>query len=206
MTLSGNEPRRYPELAATLLAGGRSRRMGRNKALLQVEGKTVLQLLANRLSELTDQVFVSAPDPSEYAFLNLVTVRDVYPGHGPLAGLHAALLSTSRRWVLVLACDLPGVSAVLLRQLVDSAEGHDAVIPATRDGLLHPACAVYSRNCLPIVEENLRLNKNRMLCLAEDPRMRVRIWRPPEEACAEIQLFDVNSPTDFTEFLDRSKP
>jgi molybdopterin-guanine dinucleotide biosynthesis protein A len=193
----------YPDLAAVLLAGGRSLRMGRDKSLLRIGEQSILHLLAGRLRELSDQVFLSTGSRPANGWSDVEVIHDRYPGRGPIAGLHAALLQTARPKVLLLACDLPGVSTVLLRHLVDRSPGFDAVIPVTSDGRSHPACAVYSRNCLPVVEACLKAGENRLLRVAEDPRLRALRLRLPDELAADVQLLNVNSPEDLTAFLRR---
>ena len=152
--------------------------MGCDKAMLRLGGQPVAQLLANRLHEFTDQVLLSTNEPSAYLFLGLPAVADLYPGCGPMAGVHAALLHTARSLVLVLACDLPAVTTQLLRRIIECAEGFDAVVPMTSDGLLHPVCALYRRTCLPVIEAEPSL------------RRKTRCWRlfriPGELRCKAI--------------------
>jgi molybdopterin-guanine dinucleotide biosynthesis protein A len=189
------------DLAAVLLAGGQSSRMGRDKALLRIGGQPLIHLLAKRLLEVAEQVFVSAPDPAMYAFLSLPCVRDVYAGCGPLAGLHAAMLQSERPLMLVLACDLPRVSASLLQILIDAASDYDVVIPETSDGRLHPVCAVYRRTCLAAAERCLQSGEYRMLHLFEDRNLRVLRLRPRDFHFPDSVLSDMNSPRDWDNFL-----
>ena len=195
----------YPDVAAVLLAGGSSRRMGADKALLPIRGQPVLQHAAAQLRILTDQVLLSADDRRPYDFLGLPAVPDVFPGCGPMAGLHAAMLRTSRPWLIVLACDLPDATAPLLRRLVDAADGFDAVIPAGSDRCLHPVCAVYNRTCLPAIERLLKSGKHRLLSLLEEPGLRIRILSSAEGGFADADLVDLDSPIDYSEYLKRSQ-
>ena len=162
-----------------------------------------MQLLAMRLHEFTDQVLLSTNKPSVYSFLGLPAVADLYPGCGPMAGVHAALRHTARSMVLVLACDLPGVTTHLLRRIIECAEGFDAVVPITSDGLLHPVCALYRRTCLPVIEENLRSGENQMLTLFDPRQLRVRRLSPCEGGFTDADLMDVNSPEDYLQCLAR---
>jgi molybdopterin-guanine dinucleotide biosynthesis protein A len=198
-------PALFADVTAVLLAGGQSRRMGRDKALLCIEGMPVAQLLAKRLQALTDEVLLSTNNPASYAFLGLNTISDIYVGRGPLAGLHATLIHTQRPLVLVVACDLPGVPEFLLRGLVECSAGYDAVIPCTSDGRLHPVCAVYSRTCLPAIELNLMRGEHRMLTIFRDSILRVRRLTPGEGGYSDHHLLDMNSPEDFEECLRRHK-
>ena len=174
--------------------------MGVDKALLSLRGQPVIQLLASRLRELTDQVLLSVSDRSAYAFLGLPAIIDLYAGCGPMAGLHAAMHHARRRLILVLACDLPGVTTALLRLLVDSSAGFDAVIPVTADGRMHPACAVYARSSRAAVDLRLRAGDNRMLSLLDDPNLRVRRLTSHEGVFSDAELCDMNSPGEYEQF------
>jgi molybdopterin-guanine dinucleotide biosynthesis protein A len=178
--------------------------MGCDKALLRLGGQTVVQLLAQRLHEFTDQVLLSTNEPAAYSFLGLPAVADRYPGCGPMAGLHAGLLHTTRSLVLVLACDLPAVTPHLLRRIIDGAEGFDAVVPMTSDGLLHPVCALYRRTCLPVIERNLHSGENQMLGLFDSRELRVMRLSPADGNFVDADLMDVDSPEDYLQCLART--
>ncbi len=193
------------DVAAVLLAGGRSDRMRREKALLALQGVPVVQLLADRLREITDEVMISTNDPSAFAFLGLPSVADRYEGRGPLAGIQAALHRTARPWVLALACDLPGVGTSFLRNLIAARPGSDAVIPVTSDGGLHPTCALYHQRCLPAMDRNLAAGANKLILLIEEPGLRLFRFRLEERRFSDAELFDVNTPEDFAEFQRISK-
>ncbi len=189
------------DVSAVLLAGGNSLRMGRDKALLNIHGRPVVQVLAARLRTVTDEVLLSANDPSAYAFLELPTIRDLFDGRGPLAGLHAGMRHTLRPFTLVLACDLPGVPVLLLQRLIDRSTEYDAVVPCTSDGLLHPVCAIYNRTCLPIVEQNLMSGANQILAILGDPKLRVLRLNSAEGGFRDRDLININSPSDLQNYL-----
>jgi molybdopterin-guanine dinucleotide biosynthesis protein A len=199
-------PERYADLAAVLLAGGRSLRMGADKALLRLGETPVVALLKSRLLEVTDEVLLSANDPETYRFLALPCVTDRYPDCGPLAGLHAAMLHTCRPWLLALACDLPAITSTLLRSLYHHAAGYDAVVPVTADGRRHPVCALYHRSCLPAMERNLISGENRLIRLLRDPGLRIRQLTAAEGDFTDSILIDVNAPEDFALFQKQAKP
>jgi molybdopterin-guanine dinucleotide biosynthesis protein A len=187
------------DLCVVLLAGGQSRRMGRNKALIPLQGRPMISRLAAEAGRLTDQILISANDPV-YESLGLPIVPDIYKGQGPLAGLHAAMIHSERPLLLALACDLPSVKESFLRLLVRVAEGYDAVIPVTSDGRPHPLCAVYRRSCLAALERNLAAGINKVTEAVKSLNVN---WLPesPTNFLAE-DICNLNTPEDLAFFLN----
>ena len=195
------------DVCAVILAGGKSRRMGFNKALLDVQGQPLIRVVAEQVRDLTDLVFISSNEPTIYDFLGLQVVPDIFHAQGPLAGLHASMVSCSRSLFLLLACDLPNLHEALLHRLIQHADSSDAVIPRTEDGHAHPLCAVYRRTCFARVDENLRLGINRMTALFLDPSLKVK-WLSPTEGCfTDSDLHNLNVPDDLAPYEGRiTKP
>jgi len=191
---------KMPELCIAILAGGKSRRMGFNKALIEIDGRPVIQLLSERARRLSDEVIVCSDEAASFGFLGLPVVGDAPPGHGPLGGLHSALLFTRRQLVLLVACDLPRANERLWRDLLSFAADHDAVIPKTSDGLTHPLCALYRRTCLPSIERNISRNNNKVTDIFRGSRLKVR-WLEGTEAHFHDSDFDnLNTPEDLSRF------
>ncbi len=179
--------------------------MGSDKAVLTVDGTPLIQLLSRRLALVAGEVLLSTNDPSAYDFLHLRKIADHFPGCGPLAGLHAAMLHSQRSWILALACDLPRISPELLKNLIRHRQGFDAVIPVTSEGIPQPVCAAYGRSCFPAIERNLRSGENRMLRLLEEPGLRIKLLTSTEGGFSDADLFDVDDPGDLEEFLRLQK-
>lgn len=146
-----------------LLAGGRSRRLGRDKALLRLGGETLIARAARALVAVADEVAIVGAGQGDYSSLGLPVIADERPGLGPLGGIHAALGGSPHCGILVLACDLPFAGEPLLRYLAElacevlRAKGGDsprAWVPE-QDGRLQPLCAVYSSGCREIAAEAL---------------------------------------------------
>jgi len=153
-------------VAGFVLAGGASRRMGQDKALLAYAGQTLVQSVAREVLKAAGSVALLG-DPERYGDLGLHVVPDIIPGRGPMSGLHAALGSTDAEWVLLAACDLPNVEAAFLRVLIDRATVTNAKCVAARsDSGLEPLCAVYHRSTRTEVELALLEGRLRMRDLA----------------------------------------
>ncbi len=186
-----------PDICAVILAGGKSSRMGSNKALLHFGGRPLISVLVDRIRPITSQILISSNDPHPYEFLNLPVIPDKYRGQGPLAGLHAAMLWNDCSLYMALACDLPNLEAPLLRRLVGFAKGYDVAIPRTKDGLAHPLCAVYRRTCLPEVEQSLLRGDNKIIEILMQSSLSIR-WVGPEEGhFRETDLANINTPEDL---------
>jgi molybdopterin-guanine dinucleotide biosynthesis protein A len=141
-------------VSAAILAGGRARRFGgADKASLPIGDARIIDRQLAALSAVADDVRIVANDRDRYAGLGVRVIPDAVTERGPLGGLYTALLDASHDRVLVLACDLPFVTAALLQRLVaESGTGQeiDAVVPRSARGL-EPLCALYARRCAGLI-------------------------------------------------------
>ncbi len=123
-------------LTIVIQAGGESRRMGSDKALLPFLGKPLISRVVERVRPIADELLLTSNQPELLAFLGLPAYRDVYPGGGALGGLLTALQAATMPLTAVVACDMPFVSPALLqfqRQLLESGD-YDALMPKTGQG------------------------------------------------------------------------
>jgi molybdopterin-guanine dinucleotide biosynthesis protein A len=181
--------------------------MGQDKALLEIEGKPLIRRMADLLHALTDEVVISAGKPGRYEFLHLPVVTDVFPGQGPMAGIHSAMARTTRPLLLVLACDLPRVHLSLLRQILDATEGFDAAVPATSEGRIHPLCAAYRTTCFDLMEQSLVRKANGLKYLLRNPLLRVRLVTSEDGSFCDSDLANINDYKDLRSILeDRTRP
>lgn len=151
-------------LSVVIQAGGESRRMGQDKALLPFLGKPLIERVIRRVRGLADELLVTTNRPEDYGYLNLPLFPDVLPGRGALGGIYTALVSASHPLTAVVACDMPFACPELLaaqRDLLLAGEA-DLVIPHS-GAELEPFHAVYRRAaCLPHIENALHADKWRV--------------------------------------------
>ncbi len=147
---------------AIILAGGKSSRMGTNKALLKFHEKSNIERMKDELQQVFDDIILVTNNPESYQFLHLKSVTDQYPGSGPLAGIHAGLEASDYEENFIVACDMPFVSAELAGNLVKALKHHDAVVPVS-DGREHPLFAAYQK----------RVARDAVKCI-EDGNLRIR--------------------------------
>lgn len=143
--------------SAAILAGGASRRMGRPKALIAIGGQTLIERTADVLHALqptVSEVFVVGVLPA-YAALGLRCVPDGVPGQGPLGGIATALRHAAEDRTLIVACDMPNLSADLLRAMLATTGDEDALVPElmSADGSrAEPLHAIYRHSCLAAID------------------------------------------------------
>ena len=143
------------KITGIILAGGKNRRMGKNKAFLEVNGERIIDRTRNLFRELFDEVLLVTNSLPDYLDLNLRMMADLYTGKGALGGIYTGLFHAAHSHAFVAACDMPFLNKDLIRHLIDLSPGYDIVIPKTQDGL-QPLHAIYSQNCLPFMEELIR--------------------------------------------------
>lgn len=146
-------------ITALILAGGKSSRMGRDKALLTYEGQTLLSFVSRRLGALCEETLHCGATGETAAGARVVP--DLHPGLGPVSGLEAGLEAASHDWCAALACDMPYFSGALLGALWERAQGAelDAVIPLGPTGA-EPLHALYSKSALPAIREAISHGQN----------------------------------------------
>ena len=197
-----------------ILAGGHSRRMGRDKAALPARASnpsrelsrrptpTFVEHIASRLLPVVDEVIV-AGHASQGLGDNLRLVTDLFPGAGPLAGMHAGFLAASREHVWVVACDLPDVEPQLGALMLRLATEVDAVVP-TLDGQPQGVCAIYRRALASHLGAMLERGERSVKALLAS--ISVRWVAEPELRLIDPDLRslqNINTPSEYEEWLRR---
>ena len=196
------------EITAVILAGGQSRRLGRDKAVEPFAGEPLIRRVIRRASEAVAarHVVVVVADAARAAALplddNHRTAVDVFPDCGSLGGIYTGLHATSTDWSLVTACDMPFLSADLLAHMAGLRDGVDGVVPVV-DGRPEPTHALYSRRCLPAIEEHLRAGRLKISGFFDD----VAIRYVPESDIRQfdedlLSFFNINRPEDLARAME----
>jgi molybdopterin-guanine dinucleotide biosynthesis protein A len=191
---------------AIVLAGGRSERMGQDKALLRTNnGTTLLETVVATLRALVGEIVVVADRADRYALPDCRMLGDAYPQTGPLGGIVTGLRALGAGHHLAVACDMPALQPAALRLLLDSAGPEwDVVVPEI-EGRMEPLCAVYSDTAIPALQAYLESGGRALhRALAE-----VRTRRIPETALRHVDpalrtFTNLNTPDDL-ERLQRSE-
>lgn len=191
---------RFPTLTGVILAGGQSRRMGCNKALLRVGDRTLIEVVAARLRAVCGEaLLLVANTPHEYRSLGIRTVSDALPPGHPLVGVYTGILHAGGP-AFVCACDMPFLDPALIRHMASLAAGADAVIPR-HGGDYEPLHAVYTPACLPAIRGCIA-RQGRSTDFLRDVRVRVVEAEEARRFDPDLRSFtNVNTPEEYAALL-----
>ena len=189
------------DITGIILAGGTSRRFGRDKASEPLNGRPLLQWAEFRLEQAAQEIIVVKAAgqklPALEARKPLTAIEDLIPGKGPLGGIYSGLRSASHELSIAVACDMPLLCVPLLRKLCLLADGYDVVIPR-REGRLQPLHAVYRRTCGDAIGEEIRAGRFEVISFLHAVRVRYvndDEWAPYDKE--GLSFFNVNAEADL---------
>ena len=187
----------HPNVTGFILAGGKSSRMGTNKALLSLNGSTLLERTKSIVAQVCEKVFLLGPREVYGSFGECY--EDIYPDCGPLSGIHTALTNSSTAHSLITSVDTPFISAEFLNYMVERALESSAMVTAPRiGGVVQPVCAVFSRSFLPIAEAALKAGNYKVEPLFPRDKTLVLAEAELNQFASAAEMFDnLNTPEDF---------
>lgn len=198
------------KIGCVILAGGKSSRMGTDKALLDYDGKHFIEQIANELSWFEERIIARGGNQGfeEESLHRWKVIPDIYQDHGPIGGLHAALSACESDALFVVSCDMPLIKSDLARKLCENIEeaghggeaeeGYDAVISVENDGKIHPLCGAYRKSVVPVLEEQIVSDRNRVMEALQKLRVNYVTIDSPEQA---RQMANMNTPKDYESLL-----
>ncbi len=176
--------------------------MGRNKALLEFEGESLIQRAVRRLGEVFPEVMIAGGNPGDYAGLGVPVIPDLIPGLGPLSGLHAGLVAARNPYCFLVACDMPHAEPAMAGFFIERWGGAEVVVPRV-GGYLEPMHALYHRSCLSQIE--VQLTQENVKIIAFYPRVStVEVTEDelrPRFGSLERIFSNVNTPDDYQRLL-----
>ena len=188
------------KIGCIILAGGKSSRMGEDKALLEYEGKYFIEKIAEELSFFEEKIIARGNNSSltEITDSKWQVIPDIYLEHGPMGGMHAALKTCESGAMFVVTCDMPLITGHLVRQICEAFDQqYDALIVVTSDGKYHPLCGIYRKELYESMEEYLKQDNNRMMAVLK--KYRVKYLELGEEESK--QLTNVNTREEYRQIL-----
>lgn len=184
------------DITGVILVGGKSRRMGRDKAFLEVEGRPLFERVLNLFRLHFSRVLLIGDRGERFASYGVTVVRDRIHG-SPLGGVYTGLLEAETEWIFVASCDLPFPSDAVLRRLCSLKEDFDAVVPSTEQGY-EPLFALYSKRCLGAIKA--LLDRGECCAYAYYDQIRVRHVGPDELARLDpegVAFMNLNTPEEL---------
>ena len=188
-------------VAAVILAGGLSRRMGRDKLTLTLGGVTLLESVASRFEEEFKDVFISVADTGKYPDIAVRKIADILPGAGPISGLHAALTVLPCDGVFLAAADLPYACPRAAKRIIELSEGYDACIVRLPDGKLEPLFGYYRKTLLPGCFDLIMSGNNRMSALISGANARFVSPEDLGELWSDKLIVNINYPEDYNKLV-----
>ena len=155
-------------LSVAVLAGGQSTRMGEDKSLLPIAGRTMIEHIIAQLEPWTDDMLIGANDPDTYSFTGLPVIKDRKQGCGPLMGIASCLEAARNSRIFVVACDIPEIPPSFFHRLVSESRTADVVMPLDAEGRAEPLLAVYSKKALPAMRAMLERGARRVVSILSE--------------------------------------
>jgi molybdenum cofactor guanylyltransferase len=188
------------DIGYIILAGGKSKRLGRNKLNEVIGGITLINRVINVLSAFDGEIILVAAEdsslPDTFTYAKISKVQDLYPGKGMIGGIITGLSASKNFYNLVVASDMPFLSPTLIHYMISNAKGNDLVAYKNQNEL-EPLHAIYTKNCLPILEEIMLKDRRIFELLGQ---VKVRYLSPAEinqYDPKKISFFNVNTEADL---------
>ncbi|MDA3892977.1 MAG: molybdenum cofactor guanylyltransferase [Salinivirgaceae bacterium] len=177
------------QITGIVIAGGKSSRMGQNKALLKYHGKRLIDNAIQLLQKYTQNIIVSSNEPIESIPYSILPdeVKDI----GPMGGLHSGLRESKSEFNLIIPCDVPNIELGLFSNFIAACEGYDAVIPILPNGKYEPLVACYNKTIIPLIEKAIQNNDYKLVNLIDKAHVKFI------EVINIDQFKNINAPNDL---------
>lgn len=190
-------------VSSIVLAGGRGSRLGREKHLEKIAGKSLIERVITRLSSVSSEILIviSPAQVKTWALLHrkieATIAVDIYPGKGALGGIYTGLVQSNSFHNLVVACDMPFLNRDLLRYMINLSLGFDVIIPRI-DNNIEPLHAIYSKNCVKPIEEQLKQDNLKIADLFNSVKVKYVEKEEIERFDPEhVSFFNINTQVDL---------
>jgi molybdopterin-guanine dinucleotide biosynthesis protein A len=186
-------------MTGIVLSGGESRRMGRDKAFLKLDGVPLIEHVLRTLRGIFPKIIIVTKNPAAYALYDAVVIHDAVDKPGPLTGIYSGLLHSTDEHNFVVACDMPFLNSGLILYMAGLVQGYDIVVPKVA-GCVEPLHAIYSKGLLPLIERRLQQDARQIQGLFNEARvlhlMETEIVRYDPE---KRSFKNLNTPEEFKE-------
>jgi molybdenum cofactor guanylyltransferase len=150
------------KITGIILSGGKSVRMGENKAFIEIEGVPIIHTIYTLFKDLFQEVIIVANQKELFSNFNSKIYSDLLPNKGVLGGLYTGLFYSTFNYSFCVACDMPYIKKSLVQYLIQRIKDEDVIVPRTKDGL-QPLHAIYSKNCLDPIKKIFKQGKYKII-------------------------------------------
>lgn len=191
------------KIGAVILAGGKSRRIGRDKALIPIDNLPLIDILLKRLKKVFNDIIIISEQKPDYLKFGLKVFEDIIKGCGPLGGIHSGLVNSNLEQNFFFACDMPFVNMELVQYMSGSASDFDVVIPRV-GRKLEPLHCIYSKACIEPIEKQLEKGDRKIINFFPDVKIRyveeeeIRKFDPDF-----LSFYNINTPEDYRHALEK---
>lgn len=180
-------------MTLAILAGGKSSRMGKNKAFLKYKDKSFVENIINNGKNF-QEILIISNNKKDYEKFNVKIVEDIYKDKGPIGGIHTALVNSKFNKVLCVACDMPLLSEETLIKLSKEKGGNEVIIPKI-NGRLQPLCGIYTKSLIDKLEDDIKKNKTKLIESIKTFDFKII----NEDIFNEKDFININTPMDYSE-------
>jgi molybdopterin-guanine dinucleotide biosynthesis protein A len=194
------------KITGVILSGGKSIRMGKNKAFIQVEGVPIVERIHRLFQELFEEVIIVTNEKNLFSKFDSRICSDLIPGKGALGGLYTGIVFSSFNYSFCVACDMPFIKKSLVSYLIENAANEDVIVPRTKDGL-QPLHAIYSKNCVDPIRKSIEEGKSKIVDIYD--QVNVKIIDEKDFLCFDPRresFINVNTPEELGSLRRNRKP
>jgi molybdopterin-guanine dinucleotide biosynthesis protein A len=185
------------KITGIILSGGKSIRMGENKAFIRVGGVPIIKRIHDLFKELFQEVIIVTNQKDLFSNFDSRVYSDLIPGKGALGGLYTGIFYSSFHYSFCVACDMPFIRKPLVQYLIENIDGEDVIVPRTKDGL-QPLHAIYSKNCVNPIREIIQEGKSKIIDIYN--QVNVKIVDEKDFLCFDPEgesFINVNTPEEL---------
>ncbi len=185
--------------SVVIQAGGKSSRMGQDKALSPFMGITLIEFILEQLEGFGDEQIIISNKPKDYKRFDMPVFQDIHPDVGALGGIYSGVFHASCEHSLILGCDMPFINLDFLKYIVGLAPNFDAVIPRLKkDEFTEPFRAIYAKTCLEPIEQSIRVGNRKVISFFDKINIRfVESKEIKKYDSKGITFFNVNTLEDL---------
>ena len=188
------------EITGIILAGGKSSRIGQDKGLLKINGKTLVEQVHDQIKEVCDSVILIS-NQQGYEFLGIPIYNDIHKEKGPIGGIHSGLTHSNSKYNLIVSCDMPNLSVDLFNFLIKNIENdHEAIVPVFKDEI-QPLCGIYCRSSLVKLHAAIESDKLKMKQFLEEIHTKIVYLDDSLDFYSDHLFTNINTRDDLNQVI-----